>query len=137
MILDEKAKLVDYINCKQWFDTKFYLRSKPGTEIVIYISVLLEDVDFVNLMLSDEISCNETIFKILNQFRYILFTNSDRLPIFLCIFLVQVKIVKISTFKKKCLKRITQEDLVGMRKLSKCYKNGNKSELIHFASDSN
>ena len=82
MILDEKAKLVDYINCEQWFDTKFYLRSKPGTEIVIYISVLLEDVDFVNLMLSDEISCNETIFKILNQFRYTVFSNSDKLPSF-------------------------------------------------------
>ena len=51
LILDARTKVMEYLNCEKYFDTKFYLRMKPGTSTVIYISVLLENVDFVNLML--------------------------------------------------------------------------------------
>ena len=54
LILEARTKVMEYLNCEKYFHTKFYLRMKPGTNTMIYVSVLLENVDFVNLMLREK-----------------------------------------------------------------------------------
>jgi len=68
LILDNRTHIIEYISCQQWFDTRFILRMKPGTVIRIFISILMEEQHFLDLMLSETICCNKTILMILKYF---------------------------------------------------------------------
>ena len=62
--LDQKSLMVDYVPCQEWFDTRFILRLKTGTEVKIFLSVLMEDRDFVMVRLSDTTN-SQTVVRLL------------------------------------------------------------------------
>ena len=62
--LDNESKMVEYVPCQEWFDTKFILRLKTGTEVKIFVSVLREKREFVVMRLSN-ITDSQTVVKIL------------------------------------------------------------------------
>ena len=67
--LDHESKMVDYVPCQEWFDTKFILRLKTGTEVKIFVTVLMEDTDFLVMNLSDVTDCQTVIKILLSTFR--------------------------------------------------------------------
>ena len=62
--LDQASLMVDYVPCQEWFDTKFILRLKTGTEVKIFLSVLMEDREFVTVRLSDTTD-SQTVVRLL------------------------------------------------------------------------
>ena len=66
--LDQKSLMVDYVPCQEWFDTRFLLRLKTGTEVKIFLSVLMEDRDFVMVRLSDTTDSQTTVRLVLAMF---------------------------------------------------------------------
>ena len=69
LILENSSRMVEYVNCQEWFQTTFILRMKSGTEVKIFISVLLEDQDWICLTLSEDTTCKQIIKMIINMFR--------------------------------------------------------------------
>ena len=66
--LDQKSLMVDYVPCQEWFDTRFILRLKTGTEVKIFLSVLMEDRDFVMVRLSDTTDSQAVVRLLLAMF---------------------------------------------------------------------
>ena len=66
--LDQKSLMVDYIPCQEWFDTRFILRLKTGTEVKIFLSVLMEDRDFVMVRLGDTTDSQSVVRLVLAMF---------------------------------------------------------------------
>lgn len=66
--LEQKSLMVDYVPCQEWFDTRFILRLKTGTEVKIFLSVLMEDRDFVMVRLSDITDSKAVIKLVLAMF---------------------------------------------------------------------
>ena len=66
--LEQKSLMVDYVPCQEWFDTRFILRLKTGTEVKIFLSVLMEDRDFVMVRLSDTTDSRTVVKLVLAMF---------------------------------------------------------------------
>ena len=69
LILEDTSRMVEYVNCQEWFHTMFILRMKAGMEVKVFISILMEDQDWIILTLSEDSTVKQVISMILNLYR--------------------------------------------------------------------
>ena len=69
LVLDMDNRPVEFSTCHTWFDCKFILRMKMGGEVKIFISVLVEDREYLCLRISEDTEAEVVIRMLLHSFQ--------------------------------------------------------------------